>query len=217
MPKYFKIVLLLTVFNFLNADNHGFTEKVLYLENHDPSVVIIKRLNGEEEIDVSFEDSDISWEMLDGWKKDKKLNFEFSSKNGGYLIDPETNKKLLIVGGYKTHPIEEIHQTCLDDPNNFSTAHMVECNYQAYENWDNYLNYIYKNLNSQLTKEQKNSLIKSQRAWIKFKDAQANSMFNILDSKDGTIWRIIISSNTVEIVKSQALRLESYLHQLSAF
>jgi uncharacterized protein YecT (DUF1311 family) len=214
MFKYFRILFFIGALSLLNADESSLSKDVIYLENHDPSVIIINTENGQETLQVAYSISTISWENVNEWKQEKSLKYEFNVVKGGYLVDSETDKKLYVIGGFTTHPIDELHNNCLETPIGQSTMGMIDCNNQAYDNWDHYLNHIYKTLSAQLQKETKTSLRKSQRNWIQFRDAQEDSMREMMGSKEGTMWGIIMSSNSIEITKSQTLRLAMYLSDL---
>lgn len=62
-------------------------------------------------------------------------------------------------------------QQCLDRPEGQSTAGMVQCAGAELEIQDAALNAAYRNLTAALNARQKANLVKAQRAWIAFRDA----------------------------------------------
>lgn len=112
------------------------------------------------------------------------------------------------------HPIEQSLDACLEE--NVSTAGIIECNDKAIKAWDTELNKVYKSLMSKLDKKTQASLKQSQRQWIKFRDAEFEAMGAIYRNMEGTMWRVVASDATVNVVKTRVLQLKSYENDLDA-
>ena len=198
------IIFILILFSVSVATNEkwDFKEDVQYLENHDPSMVW---LSDGRKLEVVY--GSISWEEVASWSKGKKLVLGYRIGVGITLHDPQTNKGIPVVTGMDKHPIDSLLDQCLKKDT--STKGMIDCYSSAHNNWDAELNAHYKKLMSTLNPKQKTLLKKSQRAWIKFKEAQFESIKAIYD-RDGTMWGIVKSIQAMDITKEQALRLNRF-------
>jgi uncharacterized protein YecT (DUF1311 family) len=118
-----------------------------------------------------------------------------------------------------THPIIATEQACICRDG--STAGMIECNSKALKAWDQELNKVYQQLLTDIDKEEKQaatekdhykqeiihkvrvSLIKSQRAWLKFRDQEQEFIVAYYDFEDGTIWPLERGNMVKEITISR--------------
>lgn len=69
-------------------------------------------------------------------------------------------------------------QQCLDKPDGQSTAGMVQCVGAELEIQDAALNAAWRNLTAGLNARQKANLLKAQRAWIAFRDADCAARYD---------------------------------------
>jgi uncharacterized protein YecT (DUF1311 family) len=106
------------------------------------------------------------------------------------------------------HPIDIWLQQSLEK--DYTTMGMREAMNTAREKWDQEMNQIYIRLMSRLNKEQKASLRESQRAWLKFRDAEGKVISNIIASKEGTMWQLTATNKGMELVRARALQLKEY-------
>ena len=69
-------------------------------------------------------------------------------------------------------------ERCLESPDGQSTAGMVQCAGAELEVQDRALNAAYRDLVSDMNARQKANLLKAQRAWIAFRDADCTSRYD---------------------------------------
>ncbi|HRK73719.1 MAG TPA: DUF1311 domain-containing protein [Rhodothermales bacterium] len=112
------------------------------------------------------------------------------------------------------HPIDTKLNTCLEK--NPSTAGMIQCLDEAYRAWDGLLNTSYNGLLATLKPAQQTKLRNLQRQWITFRDAEF-AFINDFYPTQGTMWVPVRMSERVDVVKSRALQLSSYLESLKTF
>jgi uncharacterized protein YecT (DUF1311 family) len=110
------------------------------------------------------------------------------------------------------HPIDSQEETCLDKSN--TTIGMMNCHDQAYKDWDAELNLVYKSLGKKLDKSGKMSLLNAQRAWMKYRDAEMETIDAVYGLLQGSMWISVIISEKSNIVKERALVLKGYLDTL---
>ncbi|GAB2788852.1 hypothetical protein GCM10027275_37220 [Rhabdobacter roseus] len=108
----------------------------------------------------------------------------------------------------KPYPIDLAVSDCLEV--NSSTAGMVQCLQKGYEKWDEELNKQYKKLFSRLNKEQKAALQATQREWMKFRDLELAYLTELYATQEGTLYRISLASEQLELIKKRALVLEKH-------
>ena len=112
------------------------------------------------------------------------------------------------------HPIDTKLNACMDK--NPSTAGMIQCLDEAYRAWDGLLNTSYNGLLATMKPVQQGKLRNLQRQWLAFRDAEF-AFINEFYPTQGTMWVPVRMSERVEIVKSRALQLSSYLESLKTF
>ncbi len=108
----------------------------------------------------------------------------------------------------KEHKIEQWLSQKLDTAT--STAEMCEALYEAAEMWDKQMNASYKYLMGKLNAEDKASLLKSQRAWLAFRDAERKTHGIVIRREFGTNTRISIADLYCQMIKSRAQKLAFY-------
>lgn len=123
-------------------------------------------------------------------------------------------KKLLLLLLFSTatlakgNVIDTQLEKCKNDPS-IPDMGIVDCYQKAAKSWDAMLNDEYKQLMSdtELTKEFKDSLKKSQLAWIKYKDLYIDSVKKFYSNHQGSIWGIVYTENVMYITRDKALEL----------
>lgn len=184
-------------------------ESVQYQDSHDPNTIEFVKASGVGK-EVSVRYTNISFDtVFSTWKAGRALNLAYRPDTGTVLIDVQTNAWIPVDGGMTKHPIELITDTCIDKDS--STAGMVSC-IAAEENlWDAELNVAYQELTKVLPKDAQKALKESQQAWLKFRDAQKQTISSIYGSMDGTMWRISAAAAVADLTKEQAQRLRGYM------
>ena len=111
----------------------------------------------------------------------------------------------------KKHPIDVWLDKAIEKD---STTHgMRRATAQATEKWDAELNKVYKKLLAALKPDQKAALVKSQKAWIAYRDAEIATIREIIGKKDGTMWPVVAGGNVRGLTKDRALQLQGYLDE----
>jgi len=105
------------------------------------------------------------------------------------------------------HPIDKAEDVCISK--NSTTAGMVNCSNEARKKWDAEMNKYYKLLMGVLDKKGQDKLRESQLAWLKFRDAEFESIENMYHQM-ATMYIPIRSGDRMDIVKQRALQLKSY-------
>ena len=111
------------------------------------------------------------------------------------------------------HPIDSWLDTCLN--NNPTTVGMVDCGQQAYQMWVRELNSQYQAVRNVLDQYGKETLQKSQRAWLAYRDAEFQTIEMLYTTLEGTMWRPILQIQKINVVKERTLMLKSYRDDLS--
>lgn len=111
------------------------------------------------------------------------------------------------------HPIEKWTEECMN--RDFTTLGMRMCLSESYEKWDRELNRLYHALRKELTNEGKEALRHSQKLWIKFRDAEFQTLESVYGSLEGSIWSPVMAQARVEIVKHRAMELKGRLESLT--
>jgi uncharacterized protein YecT (DUF1311 family) len=105
-------------------------------------------------------------------------------------------------------PIDKKLAACMEsDP---STAGTIECIGEAYASWDRELNAAYQSLMKRLSPAQQDSLRKSQRQWVAWRDAEFETLDLIYGDLQGTMFLPMRVDDRMQIVKARARALRSY-------
>lgn len=115
------------------------------------------------------------------------------------------------------NPVDKELRSCLENPENYSTAGMMQCEAKAYEAWDKELNNVYKDLMKELTPEGQKHLRDDQKNWLKFRDTELEFIGDIYGSKQGTMYRPMASDAAAELIKDRTLQLHHRLDVLKEF
>ena len=97
---------------------------------------------------------------------------------------------------------------CLESPDGQSTAGMVQCAGAELEVQDKALNAAYRDLSSGMNARQKANLVKAQRAWIAFRDADCGARY---DPDWGTISTINANMCMLRRTVERTIELEEFL------
>ena len=97
---------------------------------------------------------------------------------------------------------------CLESPDGQSTAGMVQCAGAELEVQDRALNAAYRDLSSGMNARQKDNLVKAQRAWIAFRDADCAARY---DPDWGTISTINANMCMLQRTVERTIELEEFL------
>jgi len=106
------------------------------------------------------------------------------------------------------HPIDLWLKKALDRA--ASTADTRHALQTAEAKWDQEMNRAYKTLMRRLDRTQRAMLLRSQKAWLAFRDAEIQTSDAIVGSKQGTMWLPVIDEKHVDLVKARALQLADY-------
>ena len=103
------------------------------------------------------------------------------------------------------------YSDCLHKAVEGTWADMFECNGDELDRQDARLNNTYKKLMSKLSPDRKKALLKAQRAWIKFREANCDSWLN---PYGGTAARINASGCLLTMTATRAKDLEGMVDAL---
>jgi len=92
----------------------------------------------------------------------------------------------------------------------YSTVGMREAQNKALKMWDKEMNACYKRLMNRLPENKQKTLKKAQRAWVAFRDADAEVIGDILYSQGGTAALLNGDSAIYERVRQRTLQLLAY-------
>lgn len=99
-------------------------------------------------------------------------------------------------------------EQCLESPDGQSTAGMVQCAAAELEVQDRALNAAYRDLTSDMNPRQKANLVKAQRAWIAFRDADCQARY---DPDWGTISTINANMCMLRRTVERTIELETFV------
>jgi len=102
------------------------------------------------------------------------------------------------------------HSDCIDKSGGV-TADMLQCEGEELDRQDARLNDAYKKLMSKLSPDRKKALLKAQRAWIKFREANCDYWY---DPQGGTAARLNASGCLLTTTAARAKELEGMLEGL---
>lgn len=111
------------------------------------------------------------------------------------------------------HPIDQEMEAAIERDS--STAGMVQAASKANKQWDREMNTLYQELKKQMEPAEWEALVKAQKAWLVFRDAQTQSLVETYGRMDGTMWIPVSASAVMQLTKDRALFLESLKETLS--
>ncbi len=105
------------------------------------------------------------------------------------------------------NPLDSALQRCLNKES--TTLGLSQCYDSAYQGWDKEMNVQYKNLLTRLNSEQKVKLRSAQRDWLSYRDSWLAATKAWYLAQQGTMVNLSIGAQAVQLVKNQALMLQS--------
>ena len=103
------------------------------------------------------------------------------------------------------------YSDCMNKVENGTTSGMLQCGGEELDRQDARLNDAYRKLLSKLSPDRKKALLKGQRAWIKFREANCDYWY---DPQGGTAARLNASGCTLTMTAARAKELEGMLEGL---
>ncbi len=131
-------------------------------------------------------------------EKGKKVEAKSQKNNLGKKSNGTYTKEL----ESRMEKLEKEMQSKLDSG---VTSEMINANSELYEAWDVELNKVYKLLMERLSKDKKEKLRNSQRAWIKSKEKKANEASKEADG--GTLAGVLYSDTLASMTKERTIEL----------
>ena len=116
----------------------------------------------------------------------------------------------LLAAPAKDDDLSKEYSDCIDKSGGV-TPDMFECNGKELDRQDARLNNTYKKLMSKLSPDRKKALLKAQRAWVKFREANCDYWF---DPHGGTAARMNASGCLLTMTATRAKELEGMLEGL---
>lgn len=145
-------------------------------------------------------------EKVSKWKQFVELfltNFSIQANTEGIMFS---------IGGTFQDPIDKELEDCLDK--NQSTQGQVNCCRRAYDQWDEELNRIYRELRQRLDFQGQEVLKAAQLKWIEYRDKEFELIDNIYSGQGGTIQLVFNAARRVELVKTRVSELHSYVKSI---
>ena len=131
-------------------------------------------------------------------EKGKKVEAKSQKNNLGKKSSGTYTKEL----ESRMEKLEKEMQSKLDSG---VTSEMINANSELYEAWDAELNKVYKLLMERSSKDKKEKLRNSQRAWIKSKEKKANEASKEADG--GTLAGVLYSGTLASMTKERTIEL----------
>ena len=116
----------------------------------------------------------------------------------------------LLLSGYavaQDNPIDQKLQRCLNSES--STVGMSQCYDAAIKAWDQEMNNQYAKMMKKLTGAPKAKLKNAQRAWLAYRDSWRDASKSYFSATQGTMAVLSIGAQSVDLVRNQALMLQS--------
>lgn len=158
----------------------------------------------------SREDTEKSIESIKMEIDESCLEFKAELDDEEYISDYD--KKITVMFKLDTFKIERLLSARINlYP---STIDVIEAIYYAERQYDTLMNKYYKILLDKLSGDDREYLRQAQRSWLRYRDNEKELAFQL--SKDeysggGSIQRIIVSSDDMEITKRRVLDLYYYM------
>ena len=110
-------------------------------------------------------------------------------------------------------PIDREMEDCIKKDS--TTSGMDICGLKALESWEKELNIAYVKLSRKLDNKTKDNLLKSQRKWIEYRDKEYKYIDNFFYDFQGSMYRTIVISEKIGIVKQRTIALRAYMYYLT--
>ena len=182
------LILLIAALSCSKESKENKIERVSKVDSGNFTEVQTSKNNTKEE----SQGQKVSYEKEDKAEA-KNQNSGFSKQSDGNYAKELENKM---------EKLEEELQSKLDSG---VTSEMINANSERYEAWDAELNKVYKLLMERLSKDKKEKLRNSQRAWIKSKEKKANEASKEADG--GTLAGVLYSGTLASMTKERTIEL----------
>jgi uncharacterized protein YecT (DUF1311 family) len=107
------------------------------------------------------------------------------------------------------HPIDKWLARAIEKDS--TTAGMIRATDTAQQKWDQEMNRVYRKLMKRLNPEQRAALLKAQKAWIQYRDADLDAIGKIyIIPQGGTMYSVLAASEAMNRTKQRALELQDY-------
>lgn len=107
------------------------------------------------------------------------------------------------------HPIDVQFDRDMEASNGV-TVEMRNAQGRAYERWDTELNMEYRELMANLSAGEQATLKKAQRAWLTFREAEAEFWWTESLSGGGTLQPVIVADQSLSLLKARVCQLRRY-------
>ena len=181
------LILLIAALSCSKESKENKIERVSKVDSGNFTEVQTSKNNTKEE----SQGQKVSYEKEDKAEA-KNQNSGFSKQSDGNYAKELENKM---------EKLEEELQSKLDSG---VTSEMINANSELYEAWAE-LNKVYKLLMERLSKDKKEKLRNSQRAWIKSKEKKANEASKEADG--GTLAGVLYSGTLASMTKERTIEL----------
>ncbi len=114
------------------------------------------------------------------------------------------------------HPIDVQFERDMDASGGV-TVEMRNAQGRAHERWDTELNMEYRELMANLAADEKAALKKAQRAWLQFREAESEFWWTESLSGGGTLQPVIVSDQSLSLLKARVCQLRRYKDMAASF
>jgi len=111
------------------------------------------------------------------------------------------------------HPIDVYLDSCLQNPENYTTQGMNQCTMDAFERWESQMDTVIMQLIQVLPTHILNDFERSQQKWEVYYEAQADFSDELFSQSNGTMYSTIRIHNHLELIRERVLLLESFLKE----
>jgi hypothetical protein len=111
------------------------------------------------------------------------------------------------------HPIDVYMDSCLQNPENYTTHGMNQCSLVAFEKWERQLDSVVNELRQVLPMHILNEFDRSQQKWEAYYEAQVDFSDELFSQSNGTMYSTIRIHNHLELIRERVLLLESFLKE----
>ena len=143
--------------------------------------------------------------------KEVKAYRKVLEKNGDY-------DSLMIAFSIDTFKVEHTFSATIADMVN--SPQILDAVYQATAEYDKLLNKYYNMLLVKLKSEDKKALLKAQKAWLSFRDAEQN-LIGVMSAEQysggGSIQKDINAGTYQELIESRLVHIINHLNKISTF
>ncbi|KAM3100347.1 lysozyme inhibitor LprI family protein [Phormidesmis sp. 146-12] len=142
-------------------------------------------------------------EKINKWKQFVKLFL------ANFALEVNTEVIMSSIGKALQDPIDKELEDCLGK--NPSTSGQLNCLRRAYDQWDEELNRIYKELRQRLDFQGQEVLKAAQLKWIEYRDKEFALIDTLYSGQGGTMQLVFNAARRVAIVKTRVSELHRYV------